>query len=418
MLGAGEAYHLEPLARCIKKAAPTCKLLCHGLFSPGEGGTRIKQETSEAFEQVFHSPGKSGKLAPPAATKSLSLLESKKKNLPLWVLGARVMYQTVRRWLQAVPMRREFDALVDGVDVVHLQTLFLGPAHYWILSRPDIPFVVSCWGSDVLRQADLTTTLTQQALLEAASVITVTGVEFKEIVLSKYGRHLEHKIVITYFNPSVDAVFRAGRKMLKSGSAEAKESWRVCIGVNGTRQGNHLAILESLITLPEACKKKIELIIPMTYGASEEYIGEVRAMAGRSGCRYTVIESYMSDTEVMQLRNSTDILVFAPVSDAFSVTVTQALAAGSVIIAGIWLPYKLRRISGFNYHELTDLREAGSVIESVIQNWGEECRVTKNNQQLAGKVFAEKTIGMGWVDAYRKALKSSKASSGDSKNVN
>ena len=112
----------------------------------------------------------------------------------------------------------------------------------------------------------------------------------------------------------------------------------------------------------------------------------------------------MSDEEVYQLRADTDILLYAPVSDAFSASVTQALAAGSVVITGAWLPYKSRKISGFKYHEISNLSDAGSSIQQVIDNWGDHAGRGRENRKLAANIYSERAIGQGWVSAYKKAI--------------
>jgi hypothetical protein len=131
---------------------------------------------------------------------------------------------------------------------------------------------------------------------------------------------------------------------------------------------------------------------------------EIREVAQSTGCPFTLFEDYMTDEEVQELRLSTDILIFAPVSDAFSATVTQAFAAESAVIAGAWLPYKTRKMTGFQYEEIHQLEKAGPMLAQLIERWDEELVKIKDNKVLVGEIFSEKAIGSGWLTAYETAI--------------
>lgn len=402
MVGAGESFHLEPLAQCIKKSAPQYWLQAHGIFNIQKDGTRTFPNSSNIFDAVSQFP-KQHPITP--SYKVTDKRSVTKKLRPFLIWGLSIFYRLLRGWLQALHHRSYFNHLLLNIDLVHLQSLFIGPAHYWLLSRPQIPFVISCWGSDVLRNADCTNHLIQKSLLENASAITVTGLEFKEIVLAKFGRHLEPKIINTYFNPGIEKIRTyANHHQFKIKPSCPKQIWRICLGHNGFKEGNHSLLIQEIATLPDNVKSKIELLIPMTYGAHSDYIEEIRYQAAQSGCQFKLFEDYMTDEEVYELRLITDILIFAPVSDAFSATVTQAFAAKTVVIVGTWLPYKTRLTTGFNYHEIRTYHEAGSCIMSILDHWDSEQLVLEENCKLADKLFSEKAIGSGWIKAYHLAL--------------
>src|SRR5690606_20863873 len=94
----------------------------------------------------------------------------------------------------------------------------------------------------------------------------------------------------------------------------------------------------------------------------------VSTLVADSGVEGIVLEDFLSEDQMSQLRLATDILVYAPVSDAFSASVSQSLAAGNVVIVGAWLPYKTRQRAGFYYHEIDQVSLAGIALESVIEN--------------------------------------------------
>ena len=409
MLGAGEVYHSEPVAYCIKKVKPTARIVSHGLFKVGEKGGRVYLRESSVFDKVYQLKHQRDEESVTQKVELGSRRASLITGRSYWVKGVHHCYHSVKAWFSAVQYKKEFVPLIDGVDVLHLHSLFVNPGFLWLLTLPNKPLVVSCWGSDVLRTSDVHVTQMQKTILEHASVITVSNLEFKEIILSKYGRHLEEKVVYAQFNPKIEGLLKKGKKANQKQCVEDKQHLvNVCVGHNGTVQCNHRELLQSIASLPHSLKHRLKILLPMTYGAPFGYVEEIRKLASTVGCEFTILDQYMSDEEVEDMYVEMDVLLYAPVSDAFSASVTKALASGVRVIAGAWLPYKSRVLSGFKYHEISHLSEAGKVLQEILEepnrgaDWGED------NRALAAKIFSEKAIGQGWLDAYEKAIETFK----------
>ncbi|MDB4106663.1 hypothetical protein N9733_05915 [Akkermansiaceae bacterium] len=405
MLGAGGVYHSEPVAHCIKKVQTSWHIISHGIYKIGAQKEFVYLDDSAVFDEVYQLEDQCRNEQVGRHKSSDDKRESLMTNRPYWLKGLHMFHHSCKAWWAGVRHKNDFAPLMKDVDLLHLHSLFVNPAFLWLLTTPDKPLVVSCWGSDVLRTSDMHVTLMQKTILDQASVITVSNLEFKEIVMSKYGRHLEPKIVYAQFNPKIEGILKSSALPISHDSPVGDvKTFRVCIGHNGTKQCNHRELLSSIATLSSSLKSRIELYLPMTYGAAHGYVDEVREIAQKSGCKFTLFEEYMSDEDVDTMHLNTDILLYAPVSDAFSATVTKALAAGTTVIAGAWLPYKSRVISGFKYHELYELPEAARMICQIIENWGNESEWGQHNRLLASKVFSEEAIGQGWIKAYQQAL--------------
>lgn len=106
----------------------------------------------------------------------------------------------------------------------------------------------------------------------------------------------------------------------------------------------------------------------------------------------------------MNLRLPTEVLVYAPVSDAFSGSVSQALACGTVAIIGSWPPYKARARAGFKYHEIDSPSDAGECLGKVIENLEIESLQSSGNRQLSLDFFSAQRIGTQWVGVYESAI--------------
>jgi glycosyltransferase involved in cell wall biosynthesis len=243
--------------------------------------------------------------------------------------------------------------------------------------------------------------------MKKAAAITVTGPEFREIVLSKYGRDLDGRICNAFYSPCVEPYVEgdrvAARHRIDVFLGSRTDQKLVMIGHNGFSQNQHLKILSSLAHIPEKAREKWFLIIPMGYGSDEVYRSEVETRMKQIGSG-VVIHHFLSDEKLVDLRLATDVLIYTPISDAFSATVSQALAAGSTIILGSWLPYKLRLRAGFRYLEIDSPDEAGAALLEVVdahESWQETCA---SNRQISRDFFDAIRVGTEWAQIYRKSM--------------
>ena len=164
---------------------------------------------------------------------------------------------------------------MNEYDIIHLQGMF-SPRYEEVLTRAfnKTPLLVSLWGGEVMMTCDIKSIKIHQKILNRADAMTVTGPEFKEIVLSKYGRHLDYKICETFFDPEVDPFCdgdraSSNRNFRKTHNIDENRTI-VCVGHNGKEECQHIDVLESLGQMDPVLKRSIIVVLPMTYGANSE----------------------------------------------------------------------------------------------------------------------------------------------------
>lgn len=308
-------------------------------------------------------------------------------------------------------LRFRSKSFLREIDLLHIQGLFSPKEelrYCKIFHRK--PIVVSCWGSDVLRTDSPKTYTQQQRVLKRADAITVCSPEFRDIVLAKYGQDLREKIYFTQFSPNIEGVLEADHDLARENFRESHkiEPEKVCVGIghNGHEANQHLGILESIKKLNPEISQLIHLILPMTYGSQPAYLEKVKAALVASGLTYEIITEFMDDQAVAELRHALDVFIYAPISDAFSASVSQALAAGSECILGSWLPYKLRAQAGLKYTEINTIEEAGEALASVIpKNLGDKDRQL-TNRTASIEMFNPEKLGRQWASVYQAAKNS------------
>ena len=390
MCGGGEAYHLEPLARCIKKSDPRLRLVIQGLWRYDSTGAKIYPRESPVFADVLNWKTRQ---APPRLSKNTGASKFK------CFLGIR---KYIKKAHGEYKFYQSIAPILRSAGVIHLQSLFESDAFLWILrKKPRTPLVVSCWGSDVLRVSDVNLIKKQQIVLNLATVITCSTPELKEILLAKFGRNLEGKISYALYNPEIDLMDVGSDCAVVNGG----NGWlNIAVGHNGFRENNHIELIDGLSLLSANLRSRIMLHLPMTYGASSTYIEEVSALCVKRGLAYKIYQKFMDRSAMFDFLRGIDVQVFGPVSDSLSATVTQALACGRLVFLGDWLPNKLRRTQGFYFYEFSSAKSMAKIMEKALFDIKSELMKCRINSGIAQRCFSEKSIGDAWVNVYQNAI--------------
>ena len=161
----------------------------------------------------------------------------------------RPLRRQIQRRLDALQLRTETMPLIAGFDVYHHHSL--EPARLGLLSvlPPTAQTVLSVWGSDLMRIAGTSDYVDQLAACNRADVITVTSVEIREILLSKFGRHLAPKVRLALLGVTLlDEVdqCRGQRAAFLESCGLPEDCITVCVGNNANRGNQHVEVLQQL----------------------------------------------------------------------------------------------------------------------------------------------------------------------------
>lgn len=189
---------------------------------------------------------------------------------------------------------------------------------------------------------------------------------------------------------------------------DSKRTWNipvdkycVMIGYSAKKVHQHLAIIEEL-SKNDNLKQRIHLLAPMTRGGRKDYVDKVKKALQNSGYTYTFIEGrFLSDTEVAQLRNATDITLQLAESDGFSRSIIECLCAKSVMIYGEWLNYdNYLQSDGFEAIKVNNIEEGITKIQSVIDNMSSYEDMVSSNHRSGKQVHLWSECIKDWVNAY------------------
>ena len=166
-----------------------------------------------------------------------------------------------------------------------------------------------------------------------------------------------------------------------------------CIGYNGVKEQQHLAVLDVFAKLPNELKKKVMLIVPMTYLAKKDYIEEVKIKLDQTGIAYRQYTEYRDDDQMAELWCGVDYFIIAQTTDSLSASVLEGAYAGCELILPNWLGYPEHREMGIKKTEYRDFDELYSIIVDILEG----------RYQPSGKSNRHTLYdGMSWDSSRRK----------------
>jgi hypothetical protein len=301
--------------------------------------------------------------------------------------------------------------MFSGNTIIHCHSLFL--SHHLaaiLLFSKKCRLILSPWGSDINRDQGIVMLIYQKLLMSKAKRITLSGSEAAAVLYAKFGHEYASRVVQAFYPPNLSVLDALSRKKT---SSEAKQivTWKqkhglelskitLVIGHNGHVFNQHLAVLDYLCKMNQDFLSRIQLIIPLTYGASDGYKLAVIEKAQKLSIPLYIPTTLLSECDLLILRSITDIFVHVPEEDAYSAAVTEALAAGTAVIAGAWLPYGDRRRKGYYFEDVHCLDELPATIEKVALSLALIKSKLENNQKITKQLYNIQRLAESWECCY------------------
>ncbi len=262
--------------------------------------------------------------------------------------------------------------------------------------------VFSYWGSDLLR-SDNKELHSRGKYVRQADFITFDNrdLEIKFEKTYKWAFKIPSKTVL-FGLPILDII---NKKYESNQQADLRKKWNIpedktviAVGYNGGEAQQHIKILKKIGSLDNKIREKIVLLLQMTYSGTKEYKKKVIAQAKATGCEYVVIQHFLSDDEVAELRIITDVFINAQITDAFSGSVCENLFAGTVLINARWLCYQEFMDYDFKFLEFKNLNEVGQHIKTVMEKKAD----ISGNKELIWQLRSWEYCAPEWKRVFEK----------------
>lgn len=262
--------------------------------------------------------------------------------------------------------------------------------------------ILSYWGSDLLRIEDKKLKSAGK-FLKYADFMTFDNIdlELKFKRTYRWSNMIPQKTVM-FGLPVLDSI----RKILKDNDREAiRKKWGIdegkiviAIGYNGIPEQQHKKVLGILGKLDDDYKKKIVLLLQMSYGGDRTYRNSVIIAVKKTGFQYINIQHFLTDDEVAEIRILTDIYINAQTTDAFSGSVCEYLFAGTVLINAKWLRYKELEKYNFTYLEFENFNDINEIVKKILK---EEVDL-EGNKTLIWKLRSWESCAPKWDKIYKR----------------
>lgn len=295
------------------------------------------------------------------------LLKNIRRNKLISFVGYKIFQQFLKREVMKY----------DAVDI----NAFM-PTHYTTLDyliKNGIPYKISFWGSDLYRASDAEMQK-KKYYLDHAKIVQVETPIVKKDLLSKVSVN-EDKIVIANYGINMLNTIDEVRKE-PAFTSNPNDKIVITCGYNGAEGQQHKKMIEAIKAIEVNLKNQIKIYLPMTYGIqAEEYVIDIEKELQNAGVDYKILRKRLSEHELALLRLQTDIALNIQITDSFASSIIEHLYAGSIVLAGDWLPYDFFYEKGITYFKtsLEDITQNLNVIIPNIEKYKSECLNNKDN---------------------------------------
>lgn len=241
-------------------------------------------------------------------------------------------------------------------------------------------------GSDFYR-ADVKEREYKRKLIACADVITAetTGTiqEFKEY----YKADIKEEMKLLPFGLEILELINQNRNIshsiIKNKFHIPCDKIIITCGHNAYREHRHISIIDSLARLPESLKKQIVCVFPMTYPEGQDaYICDIDNKLKETKLDYVILKDFMDFQEMAEYAIISDIMIHVQTTDQLSSTMLEEMYAGSVVIAGSWLPYHSLHEMGIFFLDVDSISDITASLLEVIQNIDEYKRRCIGNREI------------------------------------
>lgn len=268
------------------------------------------------------------------------------------------------------------------------------------------PMIIMVWGSDFYRATKEALEMKRRGF-SMADIIHLETESVKADFLQVYPE-FESKIRIVQFGLNqLDMLKEAMRQTIDQVTLIPEDAYKnkliVTCGYNGIDSQQHSIMIEALSKLPDNVRQRIYVLVPFTYGWKPEYKDEVIKCLNNSKLSYSLLDQRLSDSQITELRRISSIVINIQVTDSFSASLQEHMMAGSVMIVGDWLPYKVFDDAGI-FLIKTTLGGLRDKIEDVITHYDMYKEKSLLNKENVYKLSSWKGVATKWVDIYKESL--------------
>ncbi len=325
-----------------------------------------------------------------------------KKSLSFWFF--HVLFQFFRKvpgaWRLGIAdylKEKCYCILIKNYDVIILAGVYdedrLGLAK--VAKKKGKKIVISLWGSDFYFINDYVNDW-RVRLFELSDFIICGSMTMKKTFVDVFPQYSNKVEAQSYGLSQLETLKELMNGTKKSDTSFLDESAKgkivITIGYSGRPWQQHFYVLDAIDRLPQAMKENLFLLLPMTYDREGHYFSYIKYRLDKMGISYQILKDRLSLVQNLSMRMVSDLSVVIQKTDAMAASVQEHLMAGSLLIAGDWLPYD--ELSGFGiYFRKTSFEKLYDNIKEAICNFQKEKIKCNKNSDIMNSLRSWKTVG-------------------------
>lgn len=239
-------------------------------------------------------------------------------------------------------------------------------------------------GSDFYRSSDCQRDY-KRALIACADNITAETEGTIQDFETYYKNDIKHSIGLLPFGIEVLDWINQNKMLPKRKEKFNIPEDRIVVtcGHNAFWAHQHFQIIDALEGLPKKVKEQCVFVFPMTYPKGQDaYIRKVKDRLAKSGLEYVVLTEFLDFQGMAEYALISDVMIHVQTTDQLSSSMLEEMYAGSVVIAGSWLPYKSLHEMGIYFLDVNSIEEVTRVLENVIMNFEEYKNKCVGNSEI------------------------------------
>ena len=216
-----------------------------------------------------------------------------------------------------------------------------------------------------------------------------------------YGEETKKKTSLLPFGIEVLELIRnnqdASKDQIKKKYNIPADKIVVTCGHNAGCAHQHLEMIDALCRIPQAVKNRFVCVFPMTYPAGcEDYIRKVENRLKETGLEYVVLTKYMDFQAMAEYALISDIMLHLQTTDQLSSTMLEEMYAGSIVIAGKWLPYHSLHKMGIYFLDVDTISGITELLEDLLINIEDYKKKCIANKEIIWKHSSWDELASRW----------------------
>ena len=286
-------------------------------------------------------------------------------------------------------------------DVMQLQWIEWEWAYYSDIIKAKSKILnLNIGGSDFYRASDGERNYKYRIIRCADKILAQTN-EIMHNFMAYYGENIADRMVVLPYGIEVlnwiNLCENVSKRLLREKFQIPSERIVVSCGHNAGKAHQHMKMIEALNQLPPNVKEKIICVFPMTYPReNNEYISNVRVRLSETNLDYIILTEFMSFQKMAEYAMVSDIMIHVQTTDQLSSAMLEQMYAGSVVIAGKWLPYKSLHDCGIFFVDVDCIDDIMAAVSDVVMNKNQYKEMCIGNRDIIWKNSSWDELAPRW----------------------